>query len=63
MWRRRSASINCAAWTDSTRAVASWRAAISQELEGFAGVVLPARGDSGHSWHMFQVLIDFPRRA
>ncbi|MDB6083180.1 MAG: glutamine-scyllo-inositol transaminase [Gammaproteobacteria bacterium] len=23
-------------------------------------VVLPARGDAGHSWHMFQVLIDFP---
>jgi hypothetical protein len=22
-------------------------------------VVLPARGDEGHSWHMFQVLIDF----
>jgi hypothetical protein len=22
-------------------------------------VVLPARGDSGHSWHMYQVLIDF----
>jgi dTDP-4-amino-4,6-dideoxygalactose transaminase len=30
------------------------------ELEGFGSVVLPARGDSGHSWHMFQVLIDFP---
>ena len=30
------------------------------ELEGFKRVVLPARGDSGHSWHMFQVLIDFP---
>jgi dTDP-4-amino-4,6-dideoxygalactose transaminase len=30
------------------------------ELEGFEPVVLPARGDSGHSWHMFQVLIDFP---
>jgi len=28
-------------------------------LEGFASVVLPARGDPGHSWHMFQVLIDF----
>jgi dTDP-4-amino-4,6-dideoxygalactose transaminase len=22
-------------------------------------VVLPARGDAGHSWHMFQLLIDF----
>jgi dTDP-4-amino-4,6-dideoxygalactose transaminase len=30
-----------------------------QELEGVRSVVLPARGDSGHSWHMFQVLIDF----
>jgi dTDP-4-amino-4,6-dideoxygalactose transaminase len=26
-------------------------------------VVLPARGDSGHSWHMFQVLIDFAARG
>jgi dTDP-4-amino-4,6-dideoxygalactose transaminase len=30
-----------------------------EELDGFRAVVLPARGDSGHSWHMFQVLIDF----
>src|ERR1700722_18501436 len=30
------------------------------ELDGFKSVVLPSRGDSGHSWHMFQVLIDFP---
>jgi len=30
------------------------------ELDGFKPVVLPSRGDSGHSWHMFQVLIDFP---
>ena len=30
-------------------------------LEGFDAVVLPARGDGGHSWHMFQVLIDFSR--
>jgi dTDP-4-amino-4,6-dideoxygalactose transaminase len=30
------------------------------ELDGFKPVVLPTRGDSGHSWHMFQVLIDFP---
>jgi dTDP-4-amino-4,6-dideoxygalactose transaminase len=30
-----------------------------QELSGFAPTVLPARGDSGHSWHMFTVLIDF----
>lgn len=28
-------------------------------LRGWNGVRLPARGDSGHSWHMFQVLIDF----
>jgi dTDP-4-amino-4,6-dideoxygalactose transaminase len=33
------------------------------ELEGFKPVVLPARGDSGHSWHMFQVLIDFPAQG
>jgi dTDP-4-amino-4,6-dideoxygalactose transaminase len=31
-----------------------------EEFGDFAQVVLPARGDSGHSWHMFQVLIDFP---
>jgi dTDP-4-amino-4,6-dideoxygalactose transaminase len=29
------------------------------ELDGFKSAVLPARGDSGHSWHMFQLLIDF----
>jgi dTDP-4-amino-4,6-dideoxygalactose transaminase len=33
------------------------------ELEGYDAVVLPARGDSGHSWHMFQVLIDFAARG
>jgi dTDP-4-amino-4,6-dideoxygalactose transaminase len=33
------------------------------ELDGFQPVVLPARGDSGHSWHMFQVLIDFPAQG
>ena len=33
------------------------------ELDGFKPVVLPARGDSGHSWHMFQVLIDFPAQG
>ena len=32
-----------------------------EELDGWDAVVLPARGDSGHSWHMFQVLIDFPK--
>jgi dTDP-4-amino-4,6-dideoxygalactose transaminase len=32
------------------------------ELEGFSGAVLPARGDSDHSWHMFQLLIDFEAR-
>jgi dTDP-4-amino-4,6-dideoxygalactose transaminase len=25
----------------------------------YGAVVLPERGDAGHSWHMFQVLIDF----
>jgi dTDP-4-amino-4,6-dideoxygalactose transaminase len=34
-----------------------------EELRGFDGAVLPARGDSGHSWHMFQVLIDFRARG
>ena len=34
-----------------------------EEFDGFAGVVLPMRGDSGHSWHMFQVLIDFRARG
>jgi dTDP-4-amino-4,6-dideoxygalactose transaminase len=34
-----------------------------EELDGFRSVVLPARGDSGHSWHMFQVLIDFPAQG
>jgi dTDP-4-amino-4,6-dideoxygalactose transaminase len=29
----------------------------------YDGVVLPARGDSGNSWHMFQVLIDFDARG
>ena len=31
-----------------------------EQLTGWSAVVLPARGDAGHSWHMFQVLIDFP---
>jgi dTDP-4-amino-4,6-dideoxygalactose transaminase len=30
-----------------------------KELEGFSQGVLPARGDAGHSWHMFTLLIDF----
>jgi hypothetical protein len=34
-----------------------------EELEGFAHAVLPARGDSGHAWHMFQLLIDFDARG
>ncbi len=34
-----------------------------EELDGFPSVVLPARGDTGHSWHMFQVLIDFPKQG
>jgi dTDP-4-amino-4,6-dideoxygalactose transaminase len=33
------------------------------ELEGFPGAVLPERGDSGHAWHMFQLLIDFDARG
>jgi hypothetical protein len=32
-------------------------------LGAFGAVVLPARGDAGHSWHMFQVLIDFRARG
>ena len=32
-------------------------------FQGFSGAVLPARGDSGHSWHMFQILIDFAARG
>jgi dTDP-4-amino-4,6-dideoxygalactose transaminase len=32
-------------------------------LEGYGGAVLPARGDEGHSWHMFQLLIDFAGRG
>jgi dTDP-4-amino-4,6-dideoxygalactose transaminase len=31
-------------------------------LADFPGAVLPARGDAGHSWHMFQLLIDFRAR-
>jgi dTDP-4-amino-4,6-dideoxygalactose transaminase len=34
-----------------------------EAFKGFDGVVLPARGDSGHSWHMFQVLIGFAARG
>jgi dTDP-4-amino-4,6-dideoxygalactose transaminase len=34
-----------------------------EELDGFRSVVLPARGDAGHSWHMFQVLIDFAKQG
>ncbi len=34
-----------------------------EEFDGWSGVVLPARGDAGHSWHMFQVLIDFRARG
>ena len=33
------------------------------QFQGYGGVVLPARGDAGHSWHMFQVLIDFAARG
>ena len=34
-----------------------------EALADWSSVVLPARGDAGHSWHMFQVLIDFPRHG
>ncbi len=34
-----------------------------EEFDCYSGVVLPARGDTGHSWHMFQVLIDFRARG
>ena len=34
-----------------------------EELAGDASLVLPARGDTGHSWHMFTVLIDFAARG
>jgi dTDP-4-amino-4,6-dideoxygalactose transaminase len=34
-----------------------------EALQGFTSVILPARGDAGHSWHMFQVLIDFAARG
>ena len=34
-----------------------------KELGSYTRIVLPARGDSGHSWHMFQVLIDFQARG
>jgi dTDP-4-amino-4,6-dideoxygalactose transaminase len=33
------------------------------QLDGYGGAVLPARGDEGHSWHMFQLLIDFSGRG
>jgi dTDP-4-amino-4,6-dideoxygalactose transaminase len=33
------------------------------QLDGYGGAVLPARGDEGHSWHMFQLLIDFSARG
>jgi dTDP-4-amino-4,6-dideoxygalactose transaminase len=34
-----------------------------EALDGCSAVRLPARGDSGHSWHMMTVLIDFAARA
>jgi dTDP-4-amino-4,6-dideoxygalactose transaminase len=33
------------------------------QLEDYPADGLPARGDAGHSWHMFQVLIDFAARG
>ena len=32
-------------------------------LRDVGGIVLPARGDAGHSWHMFTVLIDFNKHG
>jgi dTDP-4-amino-4,6-dideoxygalactose transaminase len=32
-------------------------------LEGYSAVRLPARGESGHSWHMMTLLIDFAAHA
>ncbi len=40
-----------------------WPANTSTNSTDFTGVVLPARGDEGHSWHMFQVLVDFAARG
>jgi dTDP-4-amino-4,6-dideoxygalactose transaminase len=34
-----------------------------EALQDFPALVLPARGDAGHSWHMFTVLIDFAARG
>ncbi len=47
----------------STRGGWPWPAATSKNWPTLNGVVLPARGDAGHSWHMFQVLIDFRARG
>ena len=30
-----------------------------EEFGDYGQVVLPARGDAGHAWHMYQVLVDF----
>ena len=30
-----------------------------EQFGDYDRVVLPARGDAGHAWHMFQVLVDF----
>jgi dTDP-4-amino-4,6-dideoxygalactose transaminase len=34
-----------------------------EAIGSYGEVVLPARGDAGHAWHMFTVLIDFARRG
>jgi dTDP-4-amino-4,6-dideoxygalactose transaminase len=47
-------------FNDRRRALA---ARYFEELKHYKGVVLPARGDTGHSWHMFTVLIDFQTRG
>jgi dTDP-4-amino-4,6-dideoxygalactose transaminase len=34
-----------------------------EAFENYRHAVLPARGDEGHAWHMFQLLIDFDRHG
>jgi len=34
-----------------------------ERLAGYDRIALPERGDDGHSWHMFTVLIDFAKRG
>jgi dTDP-4-amino-4,6-dideoxygalactose transaminase len=48
---------------DQLRRLNGFNARRREQLDGYGGVVLPARGDEGHSWHMFQLLIDFSGRG